>query len=111
MFFIDLNGTVCGEHACVVHMSMFMYAHTESRGGRLVPLHHSLAYSVETGSLSEVGTRLVAPVTLLSLSQLPQGNSSQLWAVNPWGVGRIADILLMYQVFTLRFIKVATLQL
>lgn len=64
MFLIDLNGTVCGEHACAVHVSMFMYAHTESRGGHLIPLCHSLAYSVETGSLSEVGTRLVAPVTL-----------------------------------------------
>lgn len=87
MFFIDLNGTVCGEHACVVHVSMFMYAHTESRGGHLVLLCHSLAYSVETGSLGEVGTQLVAPVTLLSLPQLPQGNSSQSVGCEPWGGG------------------------
>lgn len=77
---------LCGEHACVVHVSMFMYVHTESRGGHLVPLCHSLAYSVETGSLGEVGTLLVAPVTLLSLPHLPQGKSSQPVGCEPLGV-------------------------
>lgn len=80
---------VVNMHA-VVHVSMFMHAHTESRGGHLVPLCHSLAYSIETGSLSEVGTRLVAPMTLLP--QLPQGNSSQPVGCEPLE-GCIAAIL------------------
>lgn len=75
--FIYLYGTVCGDYACAcagmhVHIHAgYMLTYLHKKESIIALLCCSLKYSIEIESLSELGARLMAPVTCLSLPQWP----------------------------------------